>query len=74
MDDKKRIHISNLNFEIKPYQWYQWTVKRHPHFYHYIWGLFTRDLESQYGKVWEHDYFRKLTRIKRLGDIEDYNS
>jgi hypothetical protein len=24
--------------------------------------------------VWEHDYFNQLTRIKHLGDIEDYNS
>jgi hypothetical protein len=74
MDDKKRIHIETLNFEIKPYQWYQWVVKRKPPFYHYTWGLFTRDLEAQYGKVWEHDYFSQLTRIKHLGDIEDYNS
>jgi hypothetical protein len=36
--------------------------------------LFTRDLEVQYGKVWEHDYFNQLIRIKHLGDIEDYNS
>jgi hypothetical protein len=26
MDDKKMIHIATLNFEIKPYQWYQWVV------------------------------------------------
>ena len=32
MDDKKIIHIKTLNFEIKPYQWYQWVVKRKPHF------------------------------------------
>jgi hypothetical protein len=32
MDDKKRIHIETLNFEIKPYQWYQWIVKRKPPF------------------------------------------
>jgi hypothetical protein len=73
MDDKKRIHIETLNFEIKPYQWYQWIVKRQPPLYHYTWGLFTRDLEAQYGKVWEQDYFSQLTRIKHLGDIEDYN-
>jgi hypothetical protein len=74
MDDKKRIHITTFNFEIKPYQWYQWVVKRKHPLYHYTWGLFTRVLEAQYGKVWEHDYFGKLTRIKHLGDIEDYNS
>jgi hypothetical protein len=51
MDDKKRIHITTLNFEIKLYQWYQWVVKRKPPFYHYTWGLFTRDLEAQYGQV-----------------------
>jgi hypothetical protein len=28
MDDKKMIHVEKLNFEIKPYQWYQWIVKR----------------------------------------------
>jgi hypothetical protein len=71
MDDKKRIHIETLNFEIKPYQWYQWIVKRHPPLYHYTWGLFTRDLEEQYGEVWEQDYFSQLTR--QLGDIEEYN-
>jgi hypothetical protein len=32
MDDKQRIHIETLNFEIKPYQWYQWVVKRKPLF------------------------------------------
>jgi hypothetical protein len=73
MDDKKRIHIETLNFEIKPYQWYQWVVKRKPPLYHYTWGLFTRDLEAQYGKVWERDFIQ-LTRIKHLDDIEDYNS
>jgi hypothetical protein len=46
MDDKKMIHIATLNFEIKPYQWYQWIVKRKPLLYHYTWGLFTRDLEA----------------------------
>jgi len=51
MDYNLRIHITTLNFEIKPYQWYQWVVKRNPHYYHCTWGLFTRDLESQYGKV-----------------------
>jgi hypothetical protein len=51
MNDKKRIHIATLNFEIKPYQWYQWVVKRKPHLYHYTWGLFTRDLEANYGKM-----------------------
>jgi hypothetical protein len=74
MDNKQRIHIATLNFENKPYQWYQWVVKRKPPFYHYTWVLLTRDLEPQYGKVWEHDYFSQLTRIKHLGDIEDYNS
>jgi hypothetical protein len=63
-----------LKFEIKPYQWYQWVVKRKPPSYNCTWGLFIRDLEAQYGKVWEHDYFSQLTRIKKLGDIEDYNS
>jgi hypothetical protein len=43
-------------------------------FYHYTWGLFTRDLEAQYGKDWEQNYFGQLKRIKHLGDIEDYNS
>ena len=51
MDDKKTIHIANLKFEIRSYQWYQWVVKRKPHSYHYTWSLFTRDLEAQYGKV-----------------------
>jgi hypothetical protein len=74
MDDKKMIHITTLSFEIKPYQWYQWIVKRKPRFYHYTWGLFTRDLEEKYGNVWEHDYLSQLTRIKHLGDIEDCNS
>ena len=74
MNDKKRIQIVTLNFEIKPYQWYQWIVKRQTHLYHYTWGLFTKDLEEQYGKVWEQDYFSQLTRIKQLGDIEEYNS
>jgi hypothetical protein len=74
MDDKKRISLETLYFEIKPYQWYQWVLKRKPHSYHYTWSLFTRDLEAQYGKVWEQDYFSQLTRIKHLGDIEDYNS
>jgi hypothetical protein len=74
MDDKQRIHITTLNFEIKPYEWYQWVVKRNLHSYNYTWGLFTRELEVKYRKVWEHDYFRELIRIKHLGDIEDYNS
>jgi hypothetical protein len=74
MDDKKRIRIATFNFEIKPYQWYQWIVKRKPPLYHYTWGLFTRDLEAQYWKVWVQDYFNQLKRIKHLGDIEDYNS
>jgi hypothetical protein len=74
MDDKKRIHIETLKFEIKPYQWYQWLVKMKSLLYHYTWGLFTRDLESRYGKVWEQDYFIQLTRTKHIGDIEDYNS
>jgi hypothetical protein len=72
-DDKKRIHIETLKFEIKPYQWYQWIVKRKRPLYHYTWGLFTRHLEAQYGKSLEHDYFSQLTRIKHSGDIEDYN-
>jgi hypothetical protein len=46
----------------------------YPPLYHYTWGLFTRYLEAQYGKVWEYDYFSHLKRIKNLGDIEDYNS
>jgi hypothetical protein len=74
MDDKKRIHIATLNFEIKPYQCYQLVVTRNPPLYHYTWGLLTRHLESQYGKVWEQDYFSQLTIIKNLGDIEDYKS
>jgi hypothetical protein len=74
MDDKKNIHITNVNFEIKLYQWYQWVFKWKPPLYQYIWGLFKRDLEAQYGKVWEQDYFSQLTRIKHLSDIEDYNS
>jgi hypothetical protein len=32
MDDKKIIHMTTLNFEIKLYQWYQWVVKRNPLF------------------------------------------
>jgi len=74
MDDKKRIHIETLNFEIKPYQWYQWIVKRYPPLYHYTWDLFTRDLEAQYRKFWEQDYFSQLKIIKQLSDIENYNS
>jgi hypothetical protein len=74
MDDKKRIHIATLNFENKPYRWYQWVVKRNPPSYHYTWGLFTRDAEAQYGKVYEHYYFNQLTKIKHSGDIEYYNS
>jgi hypothetical protein len=74
MDDKKMIHIETLKFDIKPYQLYQWIVKRHPPLYRYTWGLFTRDLEAQYGKVWEQYYFSQLTRIKHLSDLEDYNS
>ena len=49
------IHIENLKFEIKIYHWYQWVVKNKLPFYYNTWGLFTRDLEAQYGKVWEHD-------------------
>jgi hypothetical protein len=49
-------------------------MKRHPPLYHYTLGLFTRDLEAQYGKVLEQEYFSQLTRIKKLGDIEEYNS
>jgi hypothetical protein len=52
MDDKKRIYIETLKFEIKQYQWYQWIVKRKLPLYHYSWDLFTIDLEAQYGKVW----------------------
>jgi hypothetical protein len=63
-----------LNFEIKQYQWYQWIVKRRPPIYHYTWVLFTRYLEAQYGKVWEHESFSQLTRINNLGDIEYYKS
>jgi hypothetical protein len=74
MDDKQSIPITTLHFEIKPYQWYQWVVKRKPPYYNYTWGLFTRDLEAQYGKVWEQDYFSQLTKIKNLGDIENCNS
>jgi hypothetical protein len=44
MDDKQMIHIETLKFEIKPYQWYQWVVKRKPSSYHYTCCLFTRDL------------------------------
>jgi len=72
MNDKKSIHIATLNFEIKPYQWYQLIVKRNPPFCHYTWSLFRRDLETQYGNIWKHDYFSELTRIKNLGDIEYY--
>jgi hypothetical protein len=74
MDDKKIIHIAALNFEIKPYQWYQWIVKKDPPFYHYTWGLFTGDLEEHYGKFWELEYLIQLKIIKHLGDINDYNS
>ena len=74
MDDKQRIHITTLNFDNKLYQWNQFIVKRKLYFYHYTWDLFTRDLEAQYGKVWEQDYFSQLTRIEHLGDIKDYNS
>jgi hypothetical protein len=42
MDDKKKIHIENLNFEIKPYQWYQWVVKNNPHFI-IILGVYLQD-------------------------------
>jgi hypothetical protein len=68
------ISLATLYVETKCYQWYQWVVKRKPHSYHYTWVLFTRDLEAQYGKVLEPDYFSQLTRIKHLGDVEDYNS
>jgi hypothetical protein len=66
MDDKKMIRIETLNFDIKPYQW---VVKNKLPFYHYTWGLFTRDLQAQYNKFWEHDYFSQLKRIKHVGDI-----
>ena len=46
-----------LNFEIKPYEKYQWVVKRKSHSYYYMWSLFTRDIEVDYGKAREHDYF-----------------
>jgi hypothetical protein len=71
IDDKERIYLATLYFEIKPYQWYQLVPKRKPNSYHYTWILFTRDLEAQYGKVSEQDYFSQLTRIKHLCDIED---
>jgi len=57
IDDKKKIHIEKMTFEIKPYLWYQWVVKRKPPFNHYTWDIFTRDSETQYGKVWENEYF-----------------
>jgi len=57
MDDEKIIFITTLKFEIKPYQWCQWVLRRKPQCYHYTCGLFTRDLEEQNGKFWEHDYF-----------------
>jgi hypothetical protein len=74
MENKQRISLETLYFETKPHQWNQWVVKRKPHSYHYTWDLFTRDLEAQYGKVWEQYYFSPLTRIKNLGDVEDCNS
>ena len=36
--------------------------------------LFRRAIEVEYGKGWEQDCFVKLTRIKHLGNVEDYNS
>jgi len=51
MDNKQIISLETLYFETKPYQWHQWIVKRNSHSYHYTWGLFTRDLEAQYGNV-----------------------
>ena len=44
MDDKEMIHISTLKFEIKPYYKFNWVVNMMPISYHYIWGLFRRDL------------------------------
>jgi hypothetical protein len=55
MDDKQRIHIETLEFEIKPYQWYWWVVKMNPQSYHYTLVSFKRELEAQYGKSWEQD-------------------
>jgi len=74
MDNKKTISITTMHFYIKPDQWYQWVLKRKPHYYNYTWSLFTRNLEEQYGKFLEQDYFSQLIRIKYLGDIEYYNS
>jgi hypothetical protein len=62
-----------LNFEKNHINIIKGWLKGTPLLYHYTWGLFTRDLEAQYGKVWEHDYFSQLTRIKQLDDIEYYN-
>jgi hypothetical protein len=53
MDDKKRISLETLYFEIKPYQLYQWVLKRKPPSYQYTWSLFTRELEAQYKHFWE---------------------
>jgi hypothetical protein len=74
MDDKEMIYIETFNFEIEPYQWYQWVVKMKPPFYNYTCPLFTCDLEAQYEKVWEPNYFSQLTKMRYLGDIEDYDS
>jgi hypothetical protein len=51
MNDKKMIHITTLNFEIKPYQWYRWVVKRKPPLYHYTWGFIYKRLRSTIYKV-----------------------
>ena len=51
MDDKKRIHIETLKFEIKPYKSYQWVDKRKPHIYYYTWGLFTRLIRTMWESV-----------------------
>ena len=74
MDDKQRVSLDTMYFEIKPCQWYQWVVKRNFPSYHYNWRLFTRYLEDQYGKFLERYYFSQLTRIKHLGDVQVYNS
>jgi hypothetical protein len=46
MDDKQRIHIATLKFEIKPYQWYQWVVKRKPPFLSLYFGFIYKRLGS----------------------------
>jgi hypothetical protein len=46
MDDKQMIHITTLNFEIKPYRRYQWVVKRKLLFYHYTLEFIYKRLRS----------------------------